>query len=69
MWVKTKLEINDEMEIFYEVVRWISCHDASVDKDIVLDIMRLAEFLVSRISWTIASALWRLRPGRVAHLR
>lgn len=38
-----EVEINDEIEIFYEVVRWIYCHDASVDKDIVLDIMRLAE--------------------------
>lgn len=38
------LEINEEADVFFEVVRWIYCCDASADKDIVLDVLRLAEF-------------------------
>eukprot|EP00971_Amphidinium_carterae_P247679 4918228-Amphidinium_carterae.1 len=37
------LGIDAESCIFLEVVRWIYCRDASVDKEIVLEVMSLAD--------------------------
>lgn len=38
------LEVDEEAEVFFEVLRWVYCRDASTDKDVVLDVFRLAEF-------------------------
>lgn len=38
------LEVHEDAEVFFEVLRWIYCRDASVDKDIVREVLRLAEF-------------------------
>mmetsp|Transcript_60624 Transcript_60624/g.180555 ORF Transcript_60624/g.180555 Transcript_60624/m.180555 type:complete len:250 (+) Transcript_60624:128-877(+) len=38
------LEVDEEPEVIFEVLRWVYCRDASVDKDLVLDMFRVAEF-------------------------
>jgi len=39
------LDVDEDFKVFHEVVRWIYCHDAAcADKDLALDIFRLAEF-------------------------
>ncbi|CAE8609563.1 unnamed protein product, partial [Polarella glacialis] len=38
------LQIDEDLEVFVEVMRWIYCRSASCDKDMALDLLRLAEF-------------------------
>lgn len=38
------LEVDEERETLYEVLRWIYCQDSAVDKDTAPEVLRLAEF-------------------------
>jgi len=38
------LNVDEEPDVLFEVMRWIYCQDAAVDKDIALEVLRLAEF-------------------------
>lgn len=38
------LDVDEDPQVLFEVLRWIYCQDAAVDKDIVLEVFRLAEF-------------------------
>mmetsp|Transcript_56825 Transcript_56825/g.126714 ORF Transcript_56825/g.126714 Transcript_56825/m.126714 type:complete len:196 (+) Transcript_56825:82-669(+) len=38
------VQVEEDLEIFLEVVRWIYCRSATSDKDMALDLLRLAEF-------------------------
>eukprot|EP00929_Paragymnodinium_shiwhaense_P023851 TRINITY_DN14836_c0_g1_i1.p1 TRINITY_DN14836_c0_g1~~TRINITY_DN14836_c0_g1_i1.p1 ORF type:complete len:240 (-),score=55.83 TRINITY_DN14836_c0_g1_i1:85-804(-) len=37
------VSVDEDVQILFEVVRWIYCKDAFADKDTVLDVLRLAE--------------------------
>mmetsp|Transcript_23262 Transcript_23262/g.54933 ORF Transcript_23262/g.54933 Transcript_23262/m.54933 type:complete len:197 (+) Transcript_23262:38-628(+) len=38
------VQVEEDLEIFLEVIRWIYCRSATSDKDMALDLLRLAEF-------------------------
>ncbi|CAE7187132.1 FBL11 [Symbiodinium pilosum] len=38
------VQVEEDLELFLEVVRWIYCRSATSDKDMALDLLRLAEF-------------------------
>merc|ERR1719375_380260 len=54
------LEVDEESSILFEVVRWIYCQDAALDKDSVFEVFRVAELygiesLVDQCSRVVAA--------------
>eukprot|EP00927_Polykrikos_kofoidii_P067822 TRINITY_DN63262_c0_g1_i1.p1 TRINITY_DN63262_c0_g1~~TRINITY_DN63262_c0_g1_i1.p1 ORF type:complete len:278 (+),score=54.63 TRINITY_DN63262_c0_g1_i1:133-966(+) len=40
----TVVDVDEDVLLVFEIVRWIYCQDASTNKDTVVEVMRLAEF-------------------------